>query len=254
MRYAVISDVHANLEALNSVLKKITEEAVDELFFLGDIVGYGPNPNECIEALKEKTNILLAGNHDWASVGMTDVEYFNPYARAAVEWTQKVLRDENIAFLRKLPLTEGLDNSIFLVHATPREPEQWHYLTTTRDADINFRFFKERLCFIGHSHEPAIIGLSPVGIDLPTDKAGSYREEKITFFKERAEIKEGHRYIVNAGSVGQPRDGNPYASYALLNKNSIEIKRVSYDIVSTQKKMRDAGLPEYLINRLSWGR
>lgn len=239
MRYAVISDVHANIEALNTVLKKISEETFDSLLFLGDSVGYGPNPNECIETLKEKAKILLAGNHDWASVGMTDIEYFNPYARAAVEWTKKILSNENRTFLRGLPLTQELDDRILLVHATPREPEQWHYLLSTGDASINFHFFNQMICLIGHSHEPVIIEHSP--------------EDKIIVYKDRTDIKEGYRYILNVGSVGQPRDGNPDAAYAILNKNSIEIKRVSYDIVLTQKKMRDVGLPSYLIERLSRG-
>ncbi len=239
MRYAVISDVHANLEALNTVLKKVSEETFDSLLFLGDSVGYGPNPNECLETLKEKTKILLAGNHDWASVGMTDIESFNPYARAAVEWTKKILSNENRTFLRGLPLTQELDDRILLVHATPREPEQWHYLLSTEDASINFHFFNQMICLIGHSHEPVIIERSP--------------EDKIIVYKDRTDIKEGYRYIINVGSVGQPRDGNPDAAYAILNKNSIEIKRVSYDIVLTQKKMRDVGLPSYLIERLSRG-
>jgi len=238
MRYAIISDVHANIEALNAVLEKLREEGVDNLLFLGDSVGYGPNPNECIEILKETTKILLAGNHDWAAVGMADIEYFNPYARAAIEWTQETLNDKNRTFLKKLPLTETLDN-ILLVHATPREPEQWHYLLTIRDAYINFHFFSEKICFIGHSHSPAIIEYSPDG--------------KTAVYKDHADIKEDHRYIINVGSVGQPRDGNPQAAYAMLNKNSVGIKRVSYDIVSTQKKMRDAGLSSYLIDRLSRG-
>lgn len=237
--YAVISDVHGNLESLSTTLDTIKKEKPDALLFLGDIVGYGPNPNECIDILKRETKIVLAGNHDYAVLGLTDIEYFNPYARAAVEWTQEVLRDENRAFLRRLPLTEAVDDSILLVHATPREPEQWHYLLSPRDAYINFHFFTERICLIGHSHEPAIIERSP--------------EDKIIVYKDRTDIKEGHRYIINVGSVGQPRDGNPDAAYALLNKNSIEIKRVSYDIVLTQKKMRDAGLPSALINRLSKG-
>ncbi len=237
--YAVISDVHGNLESLSTTLDTIKKEKSDALLFLGDIVGYGPNPNECIDILKRETEIVLAGNHDYAVLGLTDIKYFNPYARAAVEWTQEVLSEENKAFLRRLPLTEELDDSILLVHATPREPEQWHYLLSPWDAYINFHFFTERICLIGHSHEPAIIERSP--------------ESKIIFYKDRADIKEGHRYIINVGSVGQPRDGNPDAAYALLNKNSIEIKRVSYDIVLTQKKMRDVGLPSALINRLSKG-
>ncbi len=237
MRYAVISDVHANLEALNAVLKKIDKYPLDKLLFLGDSVGYGPNPNECVEILKEKTDIILAGNHDRAAVGMIDITNFNPYARAAIEWTHKTLTPENRAFLKTLPLTAVLD-TILLVHSTPNEPELWRYLNR-RNADMYFHLFKEKICFVGHSHEPAIIECSPSGT--------------IIVHRDKAAIKEGHRYIINAGSVGQPRDNNPEAAYTVLQKNSIAIKRVSYDIVFTQKKMKDAELPLMLIERLSKG-
>jgi len=240
MRYAVIADVHANLEALNAVLEAIKKEKVDELLFLGDSIGYGPNPNECIEILKDKAKILLAGNHDWAAVGLTDIEYFNPYARVAIEWTAEVLSDSNKNFLKALPLTERLQkDSIFLVHSTPKEPAKWHYLLSTQDAHINFCYFPERICFLGHSHEPFIIEQSPKG--------------KMLVYREKTEIRDNFRYIINVGSVGQPRDGNPDAAYAIFHENSIEIKRAAYDIASTQKKMRASGLPSPLIERLSIG-
>ena len=240
MRYAVIADVHGNLEALEAVLKKLREESYDALLFLGDSVGYGPNPNECIEALKNKAQVLLAGNHDRAVVGLADTAFFNPHARTAVEWTQEVLTDENRKLLVSLPIAKQMrDENLYLVHSTPKEPEKWHYLITSWDAYKNFPFFSEKICLIGHSHVPAIIEEPPEG--------------KINMFNIRAEIKENHRYIINAGSVGQPRDGNPDAAYVLLTENSAEIKRVSYDILLTQKKMRDAGLPDHLINRLAKG-
>lgn len=240
MHYAIISDVHANLEALDSVLEAIRKEKVDTLLFLGDSIGYGPNPNECIEALKDEARVLLAGNHDWAAVGLTDIEYFNPYARLAIEWTAGVLTESNKNFLKDLPLAERLQkDSIYLVHSTPKEPSEWHYLLSIWDAYINFHYFHERICFLGHSHEPFIMELSP--------------GDKMVAYKERAEIKDNFRYIINVGSVGQPRDGNPDAAYAILHKDLIEIKRVAYDIASTQKKMRTFGLPSPLIERLSRG-
>jgi len=240
MKYLIISDVHANLEALNAVLKTTEDESFDALLFLGDTVGYGPNPNECIETLKGRAKILLAGNHDWAVLGLTDIEYFNPYAKTAIEWTMDTLREENKVFLKSLPITEKLeDDSIYLVHSTPKEPEQWHYLLSAWDAYINFQFFKERICLVGHSHSPVIIECSPDG--------------SLKAYEGSVDFKKEHRYIINVGSVGQPRDGNPRAAYAVLNENSVEIKRVSYDIVLTQRKMREAGLPPYLIERLSKG-
>jgi predicted phosphodiesterase len=240
MRYAVIADVHGNLEALEAVLKRLKEESYDAILFLGDSVGYGPDPNECVELLKKKAQVLLAGNHDLAAAGLTDTEFFNPHARTAIEWTQAVLKDENKKFLASLPIEKQMiDEDLYLVHSTPKEPEKWHYLITSWDAYKNFPFFSKKICLIGHSHVPAIIEEPPEG--------------KISTFNIRAEIKENHRYIINAGSVGQPRDGNPEAVYVLLTENSVEIKRVSYDILLTQKKMRNAGLSDHLINRLAKG-
>ncbi|MBI4686608.1 MAG: metallophosphoesterase family protein [Nitrospirae bacterium] len=241
MRIAIISDVHANLEALQSVLEEIKKEMPDEIWFLGDAVGYGPNPNECIDIIKKEAQILIAGNHDWGVAGLANIEHFNPYAREAAEWTIDNLTDENNALLRSLPLFDRPKlNNIFLVHSSPKEPEKWHYIINTWDAYINFQFFAERKCIIGHSHYPFAAEL---------DESG-----RVNLYKETAEFKTGCRYIINAGSVGQPRDGNPKASYAVLTKNSVEIRRVSYDIVSTQKKMKEAGLSRYLIERLDRGR
>lgn len=239
--FAIISDVHANLEALNTVLRKIEEDNVDAILFLGDSVGYGPEPDECIEVLTGSAKILLAGNHDRAAAGLSDMSSFNPYAKAAIEWTRDKMSKENIAFLKELPLTAEInENDMFLVHSTPKEPEQWHYLTFEHDARVNFKYFEQIICFLGHSHIPFIVEASPGG--------------NIRFHYRLTEIKDNCRYIVNAGSVGQPRDGNPDAAYALMKGNTVEIKRVSYDIVLTQKKMRKAGLPSYLIERLAVGR
>ena len=241
MHYAIISDVHANLEAIQAVLEKIEEEKTDGILFSGDSVGYGPNPDECIKILKQKTKLLVAGNHDRAAAGMSGTAYFNPLARIVIEWTREVLSRENIEFLQSLPLTAELEeDNIYLVHSTPKEPEKWRYLSCENDARINFNYFKERICFLGHSHVPFIAERSSGG--------------KMKFYYHYAEIREGNRYIVNAGSVGQPRDGNPDAAYVLLSDNTVEIKRISYDIVLTQKKMKKAGLPSYLIKRLSVGR
>lgn len=236
---AIISDVHANLEALVSVLKKIDEEKVDVIIFLGDCVGYGPAPAECLDILLDRADIMLAGNHDWAAAGLTDMTYFNPYAREAIEWTRDRLNSSQEDCLRSLPLTSVRGN-MFLVHGTPREPEQWHYLTNREDAQLNFAYFEEPLCLVGHSHIPFIMERTPAG--------------RITSLKGAVAVNKENRYIINTGSVGQPRDGNPEAAYAILKEDIVVIKRTAYDIVRTQKKMRKAGLPEYLIDRLSIGR
>jgi predicted phosphodiesterase len=239
--YAVISDVHSNLEALKAVLQDIEREKVDGILFLGDSVGYGPNPNECTEILRDIARVVIAGNHDWAAIGKIDSTFFNTYAKIAVEWTSDLLTYENRDYLEGLPLTKGLkDEDLFLVHGSPDEPHKWHYLYSEYDAISNFPFFKEKICFVGHSHVPFIIE--------------STAKDRIVFNDHSAKIKPKSRYIVNAGSIGQPRDGNPDAAYAVLRDDTIEIKRVSYDIVLTQKKMKKAGLPSYLIDRLSEGR
>ena len=241
MRYAVLSDVHANLEALEAVFKDIDQRGLQDIVSLGDAVGYGPNPNECLDLLAARCDVLLAGNHDWGTIGLTDISCFNEYARKAVEWTKEVITKENKTILGSFPVsTERKEEDIILVHSTPKEPERWHYLLTLWDAEINFDYFYNQICFLGHSHQPFIIEKLPSGEFL------TYRDE--------AQIKKSSRYIVNAGSVGQPRDGDPRACYVYIHDDWIEIVRVSYDIVSVQSKMKKENLPYPLIERLLVGR
>lgn len=241
MRYAVLSDVHANLEALDAVLKSVEQTGAEDVLFLGDAVGYGPNPNECIDLLVSTCKVLLAGNHDWGAIGLTDSTYFNAYARDALEWTKGVITGENKNMLRSFPVKKALrDEDILLVHSTPKEPEEWHYLLTLWDAEINFQYLDNRFCFLGHSHQPFIIEKLPSG-------------ELITY-KDSTRIKERSKYIINAGSVGQPRDGDPRACFVIIDDENVEIIRVPYDIVSVQNKMKKEHLPDRLIERLSIGR
>jgi len=240
-RYAVISDVHSNAEALRAVLRDINKKQVRDIFFLGDAVGYGPQPNESVELLQSECNTIIAGNHDWGVLGLTEIGSFNEYAKIALAWTRGVLTAANREILRTSPLKSEISGmDITLVHATPCEPERWHYLLTLSDAEINFKYMHTDICFIGHSHSPFIIEMSFPG-ELKTDKQEMYKTE-------------GSRYIINTGSIGQPRDGDPRACYALVDENRIELVRVGYDIQSTQKKMSEAGLPHMLIERLSYGR
>ncbi|MBI4684079.1 MAG: metallophosphoesterase family protein [Nitrospirae bacterium] len=240
MHYAVISDVHANLEALEAVLNDIEKRKIKDILFLGDAVGYGPNPNECIEMLEACCKIMLAGNHDFAVLGFTDISRFNEYARKAVEWTSAVITEKNLNVLKELPAVKVLKKAdMLLVHSTPKEPEEWHYLMTLWDAENNFNYFEQRICLLGHSHQPSIIERLPSG--------------KMLTYKDNAELKKIERYIVNAGSVGQPRDGDPRACYAVINGENVEIVRVKYDIQKTQKKMQNAGLSLLLIERLESG-
>jgi predicted phosphodiesterase len=240
MRLAIISDVHANVEALQAVMKDIKKRKLKEMVFLGDAVGYGPNPNECIEILTKNCRILLAGNHDWASIDLTEIEYFNQYAKAAILWTKGVLSEENRKLLKTFPIKKELNkDKVLLVHSTPKEPEAWHYLLTLWDAEINFHYFNEMVCLIGHSHLPFVIERLPSG-EMVTYNSGS-------------DLKNGQRYIINCGSVGQPRDRDPRACYAIMDDERVDFVRVEYDVKKTQKKMREAGLPLPLIERLSRG-
>lgn len=241
MHYAIISDVHANLEALEAVLEDIRKrDLCKNILFLGDAVGYGANPNECIKLLKENSLILLAGNHDWAVLGLTDIEDFNPYAKTAIHWTMEVISEENKKTLSTFPISKSLKkDSIFLVHSTPKEPHKWHYLFSISDAEVNFKYFSERICLIAHSHQPFILERQADG--------------RMQTHRERVKLRKDSRYIINVGSVGQPRDGDMRACYAILNDVSVELIRVEYDLEKTQKKMYDEGLPAFLIERLSKG-
>lgn len=241
MHYAILSDVHSNLEALEAVLKDVDQRKIEDVLFLGDAVGYGPNPNECIELLVKRCKILLAGNHDWGVLGLTDIKYFNEYARAAIEWTKELLTEKNLKTLTSFPVKKEIEKGdMLLVHSTPKEPKEWHYLLTLWDAEMNFHYFDNKFCFLGHSHYPFIIERLPSG--------------ELVTYKEAASIGQTERYIMNVGSVGQPRDGDPRACYAVVDDVKLEIVRVSYDIEAVQKKMIKENLPLLLIERLSTGR
>jgi len=241
MKIAILSDVHGNLEALLAVKKDLLKEKVDRIVFLGDIVGYGANPNECIEELTELTSYIVAGNHDWAAVGKTDISYFNPVAKEAIIWTSKMLNTYNYNFLSNLPLKGSMHDFLY-VHASPFRPENWYYIFSTQDARFQFEHFSEDICFVGHSHVPVIILKEEDSIKsfYPTD----------IFY-----LSKGCKCIINVGSVGQPRDTNPYSAYGIYDteKRSFLLKRVSYDIKTAQDKILKAGLPPSLARRLEIG-
>ncbi|MBF0564819.1 MAG: metallophosphoesterase family protein [Nitrospirae bacterium] len=240
MAYAVISDVHSNLHALESVLKDIGDRGIDEVYFVGDAVGYGPLPDRCLDLLRDNCTVLIAGNHDWAVLGFTSIEYFNENAVAAVNYTKEVMSDEHLEFLESFKLVKScVERDAFFVHATPLNPENWDYLFSLKDAAVNFEVFRQKICFIGHSHTPVIIEQKSSG--------------EMLIHKNAAEINPGSRYMVNDGSVGQPRDGDPRASYCVMNSHKIEIVRVGYEVRKTQKEMEVVGLPSRLIERLSYG-
>ncbi len=241
MKYAIISDIHGNLEALESVLAELEKRSVDSILCLGDVVGYGPNPNECLELIKEKAEVTLAGNHDYAPLGKLDLSYFNPWARNAIEWTRERLTDVSIEFLLGLPLKQEIDG-FTIVHSTPSEPQKWNYIISIEDAQKYFPQFSNQVCFIGHSHVPIIIVLTEEG--------------ECRFVQDNPlQISENRRYIINVGSVGQPRDLNPKASFGIYDESAMlyEHVRVDYDIPETQRKIRKAALPEFLAERLELG-
>jgi diadenosine tetraphosphatase ApaH/serine/threonine PP2A family protein phosphatase len=242
MKTAFISDVHGNLEAFTAVCASIKNEDVDRIIFLGDIVGYGANPNECIEQLQALTGYAVAGNHDWAAAGRQPTGAFNAVAGDALEWTSAQLTHKNKLFLMSLPLILDV-NELLCVHATPNMPETWIYVFNAVDAETVFETCSHRLCFIAHTHCPAIFT----------------KLEGVPAMREVPAIATFHphcRYIINCGSVGQPRDGDPRASYGVYDDEAKEyhLVRVAYDLWSAQRKVKRAGLPDFLAYRLSVGR
>jgi len=241
VRVGIFSDVHANLEALEIVLKAIEYENVDKTICVGDLVGYGPDPNQCIEKVMEIADIVVAGNHDYAACGMLSTEYFNEYAKMAIDWTSRVIETKFTYILSNLPLTV-IEDEITVVHATPEAPGGWHYILDIADAQRSFRALKNSLCFVGHSH-------IPVAFVQDQDGKISIRNPS------ELNIKTDEKYIINVGSVGQPRDGDPRTTYGILdtNKKKFWLKRLPYPVEGVQGKMREENLPPYLINRLSVG-
>lgn len=240
MRYGIISDVHANLAALEIVLKEL--EGMDMVIYLGDLVGYGPNPNECIERIRESCGIIIRGNHDLAAIGCKDLYWFNEYAREAIIWTSKVLSSEAKSYLGHLSEKKEFEDYIF-VHGSLFDHTD-EYILTGIEARRNLSMLEKGILFVGHTHVPSIFHEEGGRI-----KARRLRDgEKIPFCEER-------RLIVNVGSVGQPRDGDSRTSFGIIDTElkQIEIRRIPYDILKTQEMMRKFGLPRYLIERLSIG-
>ena len=243
MRTAFISDIHANSEALGVVLADIDTQNVDRVVCLGDVVGYGPEPNECVAKIKDRCVTTVIGNHDYAALGRMDTLGFNEYARAAADWTAKVLNQETIAFLESLPLSKMLDD-VLLVHASPKDPERWTYVLSYQEAQRQFEAFNARMCFIGHSHLPVVIELNGEQIN-----ALEFTEDvPLRLHKDR-------RYLINVGSVGQPRDRDPRTGYAIYDEetDTVLLRRLEYPLAEVQEKILNAGLAPFLAQRLSDG-
>ncbi len=241
MKILIISDIHANLTALEAVLKDAGD--VDAAWCLGDTIGYGPDPNECIELVKNLPSLVcLQGNHDKAAIGGMDTSAFNPKAQAAVRWTQTVLTSASKSYLEKLPSTIEVDG-VTLAHGSPRQPI-WEYIMDVHTATMNFDYFKTDICFVGHTHFPVVFALD-----------ANKNSVKAQILLDGEEVSISERVILNPGSVGQPRDEDNRAAYAIFDIENMTWKshRVSYDIQAVQARMKKAGLPEAHIQRLQLG-
>ncbi len=242
MRYLIISDIHGNYPALMSVLH--TAETYDAIWCLGDFVGYGPNPNECVDAVRNRDHLAVAGNHDWGVLGRADIFAFNADARLALFWTQRELGTNEAAYLGDLP-TRLQVGDYLLVHASPRQP-LWEYLIDPEVVAQVFRQYDFQLAFVGHTHLPLLFEWHESADEAVALMPDYHNPLRLG----------GRRLIINPGSVGQPRDGDPRSAYAILDtdEETIAFHRVAYPIEITQERMRARSLPTRLIERLELGR
>jgi predicted phosphodiesterase len=242
MKLAVISDIHGNLEALDAVLSDCRTRAVDEIICLGDVVGYGADPSACLQRVTQDCALTLMGNHEYAALGLVSGQTMNAAARESMDWTQHQLDERDLAIISDLPL-DGRRENLYFVHSSPDEPSKWRYILTSVEAEAAFRKFTGQICFVGHSHLPMIFVISP---------EGSLRQRIGHDFCPDEE----NRYVINVGSVGQPRDNDSRSCYVVYDsaEQTISYCRVSYNIELAQSKMAQARLPQLLIDRLLVGR
>jgi len=240
VRFGIISDIHGNWEALSAVLDVLENEKIDRYLCPGDLVGYGADPNRCVEAVRRLSCLTALGNHDSVAAGREEPTYFNPHARKAIEWTREALEGENREQLKELPMKRN-EGDWLLVHATPSEPEAWHYVLSEERGKKEFPHFNETVCLFGHTHYPFLLAQGPGG--FKSLRGNKFRLEPDT------------RYLLNVGSVGQPRDGDSRAAYGVYDSEAmtVEFRRAEYDIATAQQKIVDAGLPRFLAERLSKG-
>ncbi len=240
MRYGIVSDIHSNLEAFEAVLDALSKEKIDRYICVGDIVGYGADPRACIKKVRQLNIVTVLGNHDAGCIGFTDLSYFNEHAKAAVIWTKEILNQSDLEYLKTLRLVIEMGD-FTLVHGTLDNPEAFHYMLDTYRALRSFDAMKTRILFVGHSHVPGIF---------------EYKKDNLKYFyQKKIKPSENAKYIVNTGSVGQPRDGDSRASFVIYDtdQNEIYIKRIEYDIEKARKKILKTDLPPILADRLSRG-
>ena len=240
MKYAIIADIHANLEAFQVVLEDIEKQKCTHVACLGDVVGYNANPKECLDTVRAMNMPCVKGNHDEFCSSDTPLEGFSPHAAEAGNWTRGKLSEEDRHWLRDLKFLRLVSN-FTIVHATLDAPQRWGYVFDKLAAAASFTYQNTSVCFFGHTHVPvAFIRDSVV-------RGGTYSKFR---------VEPGRKYFVNVGAVGQPRDGNPKAAYVVydMDEGSIELRRLEYDIASAQKKIIEAGLPPRLAERLAMGK
>ncbi|HEV2841888.1 MAG TPA: metallophosphoesterase family protein [Chthoniobacterales bacterium] len=240
IRVAILSDLHANLEATEAVREDARERECTHFICLGDVVGYNANPHECVEIVQKMECPVVKGNHDEQASLTASSRDFNALAEAAINWTREHLTDEDKEWLRQLRLSQQ-EHGFTIVHATLDEPGQWGYVFNNLDAVASFAFQETTVCFFGHTHVP--------GAFVRDDGVKRVKVDQLT-------IESSKKYFINVGSVGQPRDGDWRAAYCIyhLDKNVVEQRRVRYDLANTQKKIIQAGLPRMLADRLKLGR
>ena len=240
MRFAIFSDVHANLEALEAVLADARERNCTHFVCLGDVVGYNANPHECVERVRELDCPIVKGNHDEQATLVESSSDFNPVAERAIQWTRDHLAEEDRQWLQDLPLQKQV-RDFTIVHATLDTPAQWGYVFNNLDAAASFTYQRTAVCFFGHTHVPMVF-IRDEGV----------RRELI----DHVRIEPAKKYFINVGSVGQPRDGNWRAAYCVydIENNLVQQLRLKYDLAAAQKKVIEAGLPRMLAERLAMGR
>lgn len=240
MKYAILGDIHANLEALSAVLEDAEKQGATHYACTGDIVGYNANPRECLQRLRRLGCTAVQGNHDYYAACNESMELFTPTAQKSIRWTRRQLSPFERRYLRRLPLVTDVEN-FTIVHSSLGNPRRWNYVFKPKAADANFRNQSKPVCFFGHTHVPLAF------VKDKTLGKGLY---------ETLHIRPGRQYLINVGSVGQPRDRNPKAAYAIYDQEAqtVAMHRVEYDVESAQKKVRAAGLPFRNALRLAQGR
>jgi predicted phosphodiesterase len=242
VKRAFLSDVHGNLPALEATLADAERQGAEYVAFLGDAVGYGPEPNECVALLSRTCAICLMGNHDYAALGSLSIDEFNGYAREAMMLTRQALTEVTLATLAAYRQVH-VDPPYHMVHSSPDEPLAWKYIVDLRDAMPQFEHFREPFCLVGHSHKPLVVISRP---------SGSFSTPELGLL----DLERDYRYLINVGSVGQPRDGNPDACYLFLDEEACtcEMRRVPYAVNRVQAAMEQLNMPAFLIERLAAGK